>query len=81
MLDHSGTVKRLGFPTDDLPLELDDDTATTSGAKAPERKEPLPKACPSCKFMKPAKVQPVRNVALPPISNPMLSVVLVNWFR
>ena len=26
ILDHSGTVRRLGFPTDDLPLELDDGT-------------------------------------------------------
>lgn len=55
VLDHSGTVKRLGFPTDDLPLELDDGKPRAE-AKQEERKEALPKPCPSCKFMKPAKV-------------------------
>lgn len=55
VLDHSGTVKRLGFPTDDLPLELDDGKPAQAG-KGQERKEPLPKACPACAYMKPAKV-------------------------
>ena len=55
VLDHSGTVKRLGFPTDDLPLELDDGKPRAE-AKQHERKDPLPKPCPSCKFMKPARV-------------------------
>lgn len=57
ILDHSGTVKTLGFPTDDLPLELDDGKPKTSQSKKKEEREaPLPKACPSCSFMKPAKV-------------------------
>lgn len=57
VLDHSGTVKRLGFPTDDLPLELDDGRPKEAKKSAPEEKdEPLPKACPSCSYMKPPKV-------------------------
>lgn len=55
VLDHSGTVKRLGFPTDDLPLELNDGKPRAD-AKRRERKEPLPKPCPSCAYMRPAKV-------------------------
>lgn len=57
ILDHSGTVLRLGFPTDDLPLELDDGTASTSGArKQQERKASEPKPCPACKFVRAAGV-------------------------
>lgn len=55
VLDHSGTVKRLGFPTDDLPLELDDGKPTQAGT-GQERKPALPKPCPSCAYVKPAKV-------------------------
>lgn len=55
VLDHSGTVKRLGFPTDDLPLKLDDGKPQQAG-DGEERKKPLPKHCPSCKFMKPAGI-------------------------
>lgn len=49
ILDHSGTVKRLGFPTDDLPLELDDGKAKES--KASKQKEKLPKVCTSCGYV------------------------------
>ncbi|MBS0348951.1 MAG: DEAD/DEAH box helicase [Proteobacteria bacterium] len=56
LLDHSGTVLRLGFATDDLPLELDDGKANTSGSKKQERKASEPKPCPSCKFVRPAGV-------------------------
>ncbi len=55
VLDHSGTVRRLGFPTDDLPLELNDGKPQAAG-KREERRQPLPKPCPSCKFMRPPKV-------------------------
>jgi superfamily II DNA or RNA helicase len=56
VLDHSGTVKLLGFPTDDLPLELDDGKPRLTKVKPGEEKEPpLPKVCPSCSFMKPPK--------------------------
>lgn len=52
ILDHSGSCHQLGYPTDDLPLELDDGTPKKAGAKKAEEK--LPKKCPSCSFMKPA---------------------------
>lgn len=56
ILDHSGTVLRLGFPTDDLPLELDDGIANTSSSRKQERKASEPKPCPKCKFVRPAGV-------------------------
>jgi superfamily II DNA or RNA helicase len=55
ILDHSGSVSRLGFPTDEFPLELDDGTPRKAGAGG-DRPEKLPKACPSCSYMKPAGV-------------------------
>lgn len=56
LLDHSGSTSRLGHPCDDLPLALDDGKPKASASEKKERAEPLPKACPSCSFMKPAKV-------------------------
>ncbi len=53
LLDHSGSVKDLGFPTDDLPLELDDGRPAAQRTK--EREEPKPKKCPKCSYMKPPK--------------------------
>jgi superfamily II DNA or RNA helicase len=54
LLDHSGSVHKLGFPTDDLPLFLNDGTPQVSEKKKPE--EELPKKCSKCDFMKPPKV-------------------------
>jgi len=54
VLDHSGTVQRLGFPTDDFPLELDDGKPKDATTK--QKEEALPKKCPECHFMKPPKV-------------------------
>ena len=54
LLDHSGSVRHLGFPTDDLPLELDDGRPASQQKK--EREEPKPKKCPKCSYMKPPKV-------------------------
>jgi superfamily II DNA or RNA helicase len=51
ILDHSGTVTRLGLPTDDFPLELDDGTPRPAGTVT-ERESPLPKACSSCSYLK-----------------------------
>lgn len=56
LLDHSGSVERIGHPFDDLPLELDDGKANTSGTSKQERKPSEPKPCPSCKFVRPAGV-------------------------
>jgi len=54
ILDHSGTAKRLGFPTDDLPLELDDGRANQAGKQV--RKLKLPEPCPSCTYLKPRHI-------------------------
>lgn len=51
LLDHSGSVERIGHPFDDLPLALDDGTPNKSGRQ--EREKPAPKPCPSCKFVRP----------------------------
>jgi superfamily II DNA or RNA helicase len=54
MLDHSGSCSTLGFPTDDLPLELDDGNRPKPTAAEEEvRMESMPRACPACKFMMP----------------------------
>jgi len=53
VLDHSGTVRRLGFPTDDFPLELDD--GKPKQASAGKKEEDLPKACHHCHAMKPPR--------------------------
>lgn len=50
ILDHSGTVKRLGFPTDEMPMELDDGKPKKASQSKP--KEKLPKACPKCSYLK-----------------------------
>lgn len=55
ILDHSGSAARLGYPTDDLPLELDDGTPKKQGIGR-EKDEPKPRKCPSCSYMKPARV-------------------------
>jgi superfamily II DNA or RNA helicase len=50
VLDHSGTVQRLGFPTDDLPMELDDGKVKEGKG---EKKEIGDSICVKCKFVKP----------------------------
>ena len=55
LLDHSGSVERIGHPFDDLPLELCDGSPNKSGRQ--EREKPEPKPCPSCKFVKPAGIR------------------------
>lgn len=63
ILDHSGTVTRLGFPTDEFPLELDDGKPKSSAAAPAPREKPLPKACPKCSYMKTVHVCPVCGFA------------------
>lgn len=53
ILDHSGVVRRLGFPWDSFDRPLDDGKPKES--KGAEKKEPLPKPCPQCSFMKPPR--------------------------
>jgi superfamily II DNA or RNA helicase len=54
VIDHSGSVHRLGYPTDDLPLELCDGTKKEADKK--ERKEKKDKACPKCGVIKKAAI-------------------------
>lgn len=54
ILDHAGNAERNGFPTDDLPTELDDGLKPPSESKDRKpAKDPLPKPCPSCSYVKP----------------------------
>lgn len=55
IFDHTDTHTRLGFVTDIHHEELDNGKPKKSSGTQ-ERKEPLPKKCPSCSFVKPAKV-------------------------
>lgn len=58
ILDHSDTTLRLGFVTDIHHGTLNDGRmAKASERKAEQRAEPLPKECPKCTYLKPAKVQ------------------------
>jgi hypothetical protein len=59
ILDHSGSVIRLGFPTEEFPLELDDGTPKDAKGGQEEREKPLPKACPSCSYVKTVHKCPV----------------------
>lgn len=54
ILDHSGSALRLGYPTDDLPLELCDGKPKQS--KGSEKKPAGPKKCSSCSYVKPPRV-------------------------
>jgi superfamily II DNA or RNA helicase len=57
ILDHAGNTERLGFVSDPLPDTLDDGKhKESSQRKVEDRPEPLPKTCPKCHFMRPAKV-------------------------
>lgn len=55
ILDHSGTCRRLGFPTDHIETVLDDGKPKKA-AEAGEKEEPLPKVCAACNYLKPPKV-------------------------
>ena len=73
ILDHSGTVTRLGFPTDDLPLELDDGSPRSTTSARP-RAAALPKACPSCSYVKPAGVHECPVCGFAPERQPDIEV-------
>jgi superfamily II DNA or RNA helicase len=59
ILDHSGTATRLGFPTEEFPLELDDGTPRDAKSGQEVREKPLPKACSSCSYLKTVHKCPV----------------------
>lgn len=54
ILDHSGTCHRLGYPTDDLPLELNDGKKAEPEDTVPAA--PKPHCCYNCHFMIPAGI-------------------------
>lgn len=56
ILDHSGTCQRLGFPTDDRSdIPMCDGKPKIGASEKKDKEEPLPKVCPNCSFLKPAK--------------------------
>jgi superfamily II DNA or RNA helicase len=55
VLDHSGSVARLGYPTDDLPLQLCDGTEKKASK---EREKPKEHKCPKCHFVKKSRICP-----------------------
>ena len=63
ILDHSGSAHKLGYPTDDLPLKLDDGKQQKSEAS---KKEKLPKLCPKCKYLKPVGIHECPNCHFAP---------------
>ncbi|MFC7399569.1 DEAD/DEAH box helicase [Chelatococcus sp. GCM10030263] len=67
ILDHSDTTLKLGFVTDIHHEALDDGKPKKSSAgDRPERDEPLPKECPKCAFLKPARVHVCPNCGFAP---------------
>jgi DNA repair protein RadD len=50
ILDHAGNLLRHGFPTDELPEELDDGKKKAKAEAKPQEKQP--KLCPKCKAVK-----------------------------
>jgi len=57
VFDHGNNAERLGVSTDEYDYILDDGKPRKDGKKDIERKEPLPKACPSCGYIKPAGIR------------------------
>lgn len=56
ILDHSDTHLKLGFVTDIGHARLDGGEARDRQGGGVERKEPLPKECPACSFLKAPKI-------------------------
>lgn len=57
ILDHGSNAERLGFPDEYEFLQLDDGKHQRGKNKQKEKPEQLPKKCPSCDFLKPAKTR------------------------
>ncbi len=56
ILDHSDTTEKLGFVTD-IHHEHLDDGKSSAKAKAKEKKDPLPKECSNCAYLKPPRIK------------------------
>jgi superfamily II DNA or RNA helicase len=57
LLDHSGTVLRLGFPTEDREYQLDDGKSRENKDEKPVEEKP-PTKCPQCGFVDPFRKNP-----------------------
>jgi DNA repair protein RadD len=64
ILDHSDTTERLGLVTDIHHEELDDGRKRAAATEAKEKEIPLPKPCPECAFLMPAKSRDCPNCGL-----------------
>ena len=51
ILDHSGTVQSIGFPTDDFPMELNDGKPKQF-IGSDKKEEKKPSKCPQCTYLK-----------------------------
>lgn len=72
LLDHSGSCKRLPYPTSDLPLVLNDGSRPEpSAADAVAQEAKIPKACPQCHYMKPAGVWKCPSCGFEPVRTPL----------
>lgn len=60
ILDHSDTTKRLGFVTDIIHYELNMGKKRDGGVQK-EHDEPLPKECPKCTYLRPARMKVCPN--------------------
>jgi superfamily II DNA or RNA helicase len=66
ILDHSDNTLRLGFVTDIQAGELDMGKKKNASEKK-ERKQPLPKECPACQYLKELKVHKCPNCGFAPV--------------
>lgn len=71
ILDHSGTVRRLGWPTDDLAEGLDDGKRRN---RQYIRREALPRVCPKCAYVKRPKEHVCPRCGFAPQKQPGVSV-------
>ncbi len=65
ILDHAGVVQRLGWPTDELPYDLDDDDKKK---ESKESEKPLPIVCPSCYAVRPRSVKKCNVCGFEPVA-------------
>jgi len=72
VLDHSDTTSRLGFVDAISHDALDDGRSDSKAGMRKESEDALPKACPACSFMKPARVAICPNCHFKPeVRNPI----------
>lgn len=73
ILDHSDTTMRLGFVTDIVATKLDTGTPPTSATRP--KPKPMPKECPTCHYVRPAKVHACPSCGFAPERQDDVTVV------